>query len=90
MADSKISDLSAVASVAGTNELAVNEAGTSKKATAAQLATYALSTVTVLEGVYATGSFTIEDGHFGMMVNHLILTSTQQVVLQGTARLRID
>lgn len=40
MADTKISALSAVSSVAGTNELAVNEAGTSKKATAAQLGTY--------------------------------------------------
>lgn len=40
MADTKISALAAVSAVAGTNEFAVNEAGTSKKATAAQLATY--------------------------------------------------
>lgn len=36
-ADTKISALTAVTSVAGTNEFAVNEAGTSKKATATQL-----------------------------------------------------
>jgi hypothetical protein len=90
MADTKISDLTGVASVAGTNEFAVNEAGTSKKATAAQIATYALSTMIVHEGVYATGSFTVETGHFAVMVKSLVLTSTEQLVLQGTARLRID
>jgi hypothetical protein len=36
MADTKISALSAVSAVAGANEFAVNEAGTSKKATATQ------------------------------------------------------
>src|SRR4051812_11284078 len=40
MADTKISDLAAVSSVAGTNEFAVNEAGTSKKATATQIQTF--------------------------------------------------
>lgn len=37
MADTKISALSGVATVAGANEFAVNEAGTSKKASATQL-----------------------------------------------------
>ena len=41
MADSKISALAAVSAVAGTNEFAVNEAGTSKKVTAEQLKDYA-------------------------------------------------
>jgi hypothetical protein len=40
MADTKISALAAVAAVAGTNEFAVNEAGTSKKATATQIAAF--------------------------------------------------
>lgn len=40
MADTKISALTAVASVADANEFAVNEAGTSKKASASQIATY--------------------------------------------------
>lgn len=40
MADTKISALTAVASVADANEFAVNEAGTSKKASAAQVKTY--------------------------------------------------
>lgn len=41
MADTKFSALTAVAAVVGTHEFAVNEAGTSKKATATQLATFA-------------------------------------------------
>lgn len=40
MADVKISALTAVASVAGTNEFAVNESGTSKKASGTQLAAF--------------------------------------------------
>lgn len=40
MANTKISALSAVASVVGTNEFAVNEAGTSKKVTATQIASF--------------------------------------------------
>lgn len=40
MASTKISALTAVASVAGTNEFAVNEAGTEKKATATQIAAF--------------------------------------------------
>lgn len=40
MADTKISALSAVASVAGANEFGVNEAGTSKKASASQIAVF--------------------------------------------------
>ena len=40
MADTKISALSAVSAVAAANELAVNEAGTSKKASVTQLTTY--------------------------------------------------
>ncbi len=40
MADTKISALSAAASVAGANEFAINEAGTSKKVTATQIAAF--------------------------------------------------
>lgn len=40
MADTKVSALSAVASVAGTNEFPVNESGNSKKATASQISDY--------------------------------------------------
>jgi hypothetical protein len=40
MADTKISALTAVASVAGANEFAVNEAGTEKKASATQIAAF--------------------------------------------------
>jgi len=43
MVDQKISDLAAVSSVADTNEFAVNEAGTSKKATALQIRTHAIA-----------------------------------------------
>lgn len=48
MADTKISALSAVASVAGTNELAVNESGTSKKASVTQVATFLQSATQTL------------------------------------------
>jgi hypothetical protein len=44
-ADTKISALSAAAAVAGANEFAINEAGTSKKATADQLYTYIAPTL---------------------------------------------
>ena len=47
MADSKISALTAVASVAGTNEFAVNEAGTSKKASGTQLSTFINANITL-------------------------------------------
>lgn len=40
MADTKISALAAVASIDGTEEIGVNESGTSKKATGAQIAAY--------------------------------------------------
>src|SRR3990167_5382970 len=40
MADTKISALTAVASVVGANEFAVNEAGTSKKASGTQISTF--------------------------------------------------
>jgi hypothetical protein len=40
MADTKISALTGVSAVAGTNEVAVNESGASKKASFAQIATY--------------------------------------------------
>lgn len=40
MADTKISDLTAVESVAGANEFMLNEAGTEKKCSATQLATF--------------------------------------------------
>lgn len=47
MADSKISALTAVASVAGTNEFGVNEAGTSKKASGTQISTFINANITL-------------------------------------------
>lgn len=44
MADTQISGLTAVSSVAGANEFGVNEAGASKKASATQIATFASPT----------------------------------------------
>lgn len=40
-------------------------------------------------GSFAPGSFTIATGKYAVMSKMLTLTTTQQVVLQGTARLRI-
>lgn len=59
MVDTKISALSAVTTPAGTDELAVNQGGTSKKATAAQIATYAAAdTVNVLTSTQANSTTT--------------------------------
>ncbi len=65
MADSKISALTAAASVAGTNEFAINEAGTSKKVTAAQISTYVGAqpldaTLTSLAALDATAGVVVE------------------------------
>lgn len=75
MADTKISALSAVSAVAAANELPLNEAGTTKKATALQLQTFmstkgsnvASATITVLgagEFFHITGVTTITDIDF--------------------------
>lgn len=49
MANVKISGLPAATSTAGANEFEINEAGTSKKVTASQIATYVDSTLTYLD-----------------------------------------
>lgn len=83
MADTKISGLTAASAVVAANEFAINESGTSKKATADQIAAF------VLTRPYATGSFTVPDGKYVVMSRHLILTGAQRVTLQGTSTLRI-
>jgi hypothetical protein len=61
MADTKISALTGVASVAGTNEFAVNEAGTFKKATATQLRDFVVATdIALSEG--GTGASLADPG----------------------------
>lgn len=57
MADTKISALAAVAAAATTNELAVNEAGVSKKVTLAQVQTLFAADQTIQETGTATTSF---------------------------------
>lgn len=84
MPDTKISALSSATAAAAANELAINEAGVSKKVSVDQLQQYFFTA-----GEYAPGSFTIINGNFAIMVNRLTLTSTQRVTLQGTACLRI-
>jgi hypothetical protein len=85
VADTKISGLPAVTSVLGADEFPVNEAGVSKKATVTQLQAFHFTA-----GVYAPGSFTVATGSFAMMVKELILTGSQRLTMNGTARLRID
>ena len=46
MANVKISDLTAAGSVVGTQQFEVNDSGTSKRVTAAQIAAYAATTIT--------------------------------------------
>lgn len=85
MADTKVSALPAASVAAAANELPINEAGTSKKVTVTQL-----GVIMPFLGVYAPGSLTVPTGGFARMVSRLVLTSTQRLTLQGTARLRID
>ncbi len=83
MADTKISALTAATAAAAANELAINEAGTSKKVTMTQVATFVNPTA------YAYGTFTLATG-FGLhLVQRLTLTTTQRATIQGTARVRI-
>lgn len=84
MADTKISALSAVSAAAPANELAVNEAGTSKKVTVTQL-----GAVMPTLGTYSPGSFTVLAGNFALLATRLILTSTQRATIQGDGSLRI-
>jgi len=83
MADTKISALSAVAAVIDADEFAVNDAGTSKKASAVQVRSYAAIQP------YATGSFTVPTESFVVMSNRLKLTGSQRATVLGTGRLRV-
>lgn len=85
MADAKISALTAATSALAADEVPVNEAGTTKKVTLTQLASFVLTA-----GLYAPGSFTVATGSFALMVRQLQLTGSQRATLVGTARLRID
>lgn len=85
MADTKISALTAATSALGADELPVNEAGTSKKVTVTQLQQFVFTA-----GSYAPGSFTVATGNYVAMVKQLILTGSQRLTMNGTARLRID
>lgn len=61
MADTKISALSAVSSVAGANEIPVNEAGTTKKASVTQLSAFMANTLynysTAAQSINATTAY---------------------------------
>lgn len=57
MADTKVSALTGVSAVAGTNEFPVNEAGVSKKATAAQLKTFVTNAPVFAAGSASAGSW---------------------------------
>lgn len=81
MADTKISGLTAVTAPAVADEFAVNQAGTSKKMTLIQVATF---------GTYTPGSFTLQTGGFATFVNHVTLTGSQRATLVGTSRLKVD
>lgn len=84
MADTKISALTAATAAAAANELAINEAGTSKKLTVDLLQQYMF-----VASKYAPGTFTLPTGQYIVMTKNLILTSTQRATLVGTSRLRI-
>jgi hypothetical protein len=85
VADTKISALSAATAAAAANELAINEAGTSKKLSVDLLQQYVFTS-----WEYAPGAFTIVTGNFALMTRRLVLTGSQRGTLQGTACLRIN
>lgn len=60
MANVKISGLTAAATVAGANEFEINEAGTSKKVTGTQIATFVFSGNEIT--MPGTGSLTVQKG----------------------------
>lgn len=79
MVDTRISALTAVASVAAANELAVNEAGTSKKATAQQIAEYIFKRIAGSSG--AAGDYiTIQN----LTADSADITSTTPSVVMTT------
>jgi hypothetical protein len=85
VADTKVSALPAVSVAASTNELPVNEAGTSKKVTVAQL-----GAIIPTLGVFDPGSFTVAAGGWASLPEALILTGSEQATFAGDSILRID
>jgi len=84
VADTKISGLPAASAAAAANELPINEAGASKKVTAAQL-----GAIMPTLGSYSPGTFTVLTGGFALLVGQLILTGSQIGTVEGTGILRI-
>lgn len=87
MADVKISELSAVASIAGTEELEVNQGGTSKKATVNQiLAAAALAAVTAFSGAdtVAVGKAGTDYTFTGQSISFTGANSTDNTVFTVT------
>ena len=60
MANVKISDLTAASAAAGANEFEINEAGTSKKVTGTQIASYVESTLGALASLNTVGTSQID------------------------------
>ena len=61
MANVKISDLTAASAAAGANEFEINEAGTSKKVTGTQVASYVSSTLGSLATLNTVGTSQIDN-----------------------------
>ncbi len=85
MTDTKTSALPAVSAAAPTNEIPVNEAGTSKKATIAQL-----GAIMPTLGVFDPGTFSVAAGGWASFPEALILTGSEQATFAGDSILRID
>ena len=98
MANIKISDLTAAASVSGTQQFEVNEAGTSKKVTGAQIATYVEGEISsspsftgqasVAAGTAASPSITVTgDTNTGI---YFPAADTVGISTGGTLRVSVD
>jgi len=75
MANVKISELTGAASVAGTNEFEINEAGTSKKVTGTQLSDFVKSDL--LDDTTANFTGTLQNGGSNVVVDSDIGTNVQ-------------
>lgn len=80
MADTKVSALTAATVAATSNELPINEAGTSKKLTVMQV---------LAAGRFAPGNFTIPTGGF-MYMPYLIGANSDTATIEGDGILRLD
>jgi len=90
MADTKISALTSVSSVAGTNEFGVNDSGASRKATANQINTFILSANPFLPSKkIASANYTLSADYSLVIARSLKINSGIIVTVSSGSILRL-